>query len=470
MMNPVKYADARDMYSVHTLNYRPPTFYKPAFLQMGLPAFTLETIEWMRRDPQVRLGMSIKLAPFHVVKLTIKADPEVAQYMGNQIRRFWMKAIPKITRAFWYTRSGGEIVYRNKNGQPEFWNYNDVYPSDIAILCKNRVPVGVSIKPQSGTNDPYAASNIGFSDNENPRYGEAEAQPTLRMFFPKGFLYLHGREFGSLQGQSEFEAAYESWMEKCDSQGAKHSRKLWFYKNAFSGGILFHPPGVYVDENNQEIPYQALARQAMETSLNGAIWTFEQKYDENGKPLWDYVQPQLNSGGEKILEYVRHLDNEIMRGLGIPDDIVQQITGTGSYAGRSIPLMSFFISQRQTLTNLFGICDDQVFRALCKTRFGHDNYEAMMEIDIDRLMGTMDGNPQQPVNNEHHIGNPHDTPGQPGSVTPNKISQFSEVPLVATVVRPEPGFSTTATLFNGVWDSSVRLILNPQDRAHSLIL
>lgn len=419
--------------------------------------------------------MSIKLAPFYVVKLTIKGDPGVSTFMGNMIRRFWMKAIPKITRAFWYTRSGGEVVYRLSEGQQEFWDYKDVYPSDISILCRGRVPVGINVKPQNSSDDPSVGVATSMY-NVGGYSGEPEAKP-ISLFFPKGFLYLHNREFNSLQGQSEFESAYEAWTEKSDTQGAKHSRKLWFYKNAFSGGILFHPPGSFRNEQNQEIPFQALARQALETSLNGSVWTFEQSFDPvSGQPLWSYVEPKMQPGGEKILEYVRHLDNEIMRGLGIPDDVVQQISGTGSYAGRSIPLMAFFIAQRATLTNLFTICDEQVFRPLCRANFGHDNYEASMEIDIERLMGAMDGKPNGPGMNEAAYQNPNANPMQhPGNQHAQGQHQFGNSPaLQATMgvfnVDLRRSLMSTVDIFNGIWDSSIEVHVNPQSKSGYFIL
>ena len=422
-----------DMMRVMTAGYRPPSIYKPTFLQYGLPPFTLATVEWMRRDPHVRLAMAIKLAPYSVVKLTIKGDRKVAEFMAKMIRRFWMKAIPKITRAFWYTRSGGEIVYTQQQGQYEFWNYLDVYPADISILVKreNNQPVGISVKPSTGVNDPNSAPGTGFGTATN-QDSEVTIQPT-RLFFPKGFLYLHNREFNALSGQSEFEAAYEPWLEKTDAQGAKHSRKLWFYKSAFSGGILLHPPGSYIDEDNQEVPYALLARQALETSLNGAVWTFEQKYDPITKqPMWQFIEPKMNPGGGEILSYVDSLDNEIMRGIGIPDDVVKQVGGTGSYAGRSIPLMAFFIAQRTTLNNLFNVCDEQVFRPLCRANFGHDNYEAIMEIDVERLMGEMqegssDGSlrSNEASFSQGELQNTSGTPMQP--ITNQKLpSQFAQ--------------------------------------------
>ncbi|MEM4360029.1 MAG: hypothetical protein QXT45_05835, partial [Candidatus Bilamarchaeaceae archaeon] len=63
-----------DMLQVRTAAYRPPLAYRPNFSQVGLPPFTLWTVEWMRRDPQVRLGMSIKTSPLFRVKLTFQGD------------------------------------------------------------------------------------------------------------------------------------------------------------------------------------------------------------------------------------------------------------------------------------------------------------------------------------------------------------------------------------------------------------
>lgn len=386
----------QDMLQVRTAAYRPPLTYKPTFIQTGLPPFTLTTIEWMRRDPQVRLSMATKLAPFQVVKLTLKGDPATCQFMASMIRMFWTRAMPKITRAFWYTMSGGEMIYRYHDQRLDFWNYNDVYPSDLNILSRDGVPVGISIRPSREPQPNFGDSSTStISQRSGNTSNFAGDNNRIRLFAPKGFLYIHGREFGSLTGQSEFEAAYDPWLEKNDYQGAKHARKLWFYKNAYSGGIMFHPPGNFRDEQNNEIPYQDLARQAMEQSLNGAIWTIAQAYDPVTKqPMWQYVEPKVNPGGRELLEYVKHLDNEIARGMGIPDDVMQQISGTGAYAGRTIPLMSFFLSSAPVLSNLFSVCDEQVFRPFCRFVCGSDDYEGQVDVDIERILGTATGESQ----------------------------------------------------------------------------
>ena len=418
-------ADVKEMLQVRMGGYRPPLTYRPSFTQVGLPPFTLHTVEWMRRDPQIRLGMAIKAAPFHKVRLTIKGDPEVTTFMVGQIRRFWQRAVPKIQNGFWYTLSGGEIVYKTneQTGRYEFWSYNDIYPADLSILhtLRESIPVGISIKQTNqnlmglgGTATAYSASNNPYAPEKN-QSNQQQVGGTTRLFFPKSFLYIHRREFGSLVGQSEFEAAYDPWMEKNDNQGAKHSRKLWFFKNAFGGGILLHPPGNYKTPTGEEIPYYDIARQAMETSLNGAVWCLENIKGPDGDPLWSFIDPAIRPGGKELLDYVSALDNEMLRGMTIPDDVVQQTTGGGlnSGAGRSVPLMAFFISHESTLDNLFNVADEQVFRPLCRANFGHANYEATVDVDIETIMGTMqDGTPGQ-------AENPNDPNNPQAQVDPN---------------------------------------------------
>jgi len=379
----------QDMFQVRSAAYRPPMGYRPTFLQQGLPPFTLQTVEWMKRDCQIKLGMSIKTAPYQRTKCTLKGDPEVVEYMGNQIRRVWMRALPKIQYALWYTTCCGEIGYRinDQHGYPEFWSFTDFYPTDCSILSRRGIPIGISVKDCSWSGG-ISSQQVGTSSADN-----AINMQKQYLYFPKGFLYIHKREFNSLYGQSEFEASYDPWLEKNDWQGAKHARKLWFFKNAFNGGILFHPPGSYRTESGDLIPYESIARQAIETASNGAVWTFESKFDEKNNPEWNLVEPKVNPGGAELVGYVNQLDIEMLRGLGIPDDVIQQATGNGgsagSFSGRTIPLMAFFISQEAALDNMFNVIDEQILRPLCKTRFGHDHYEASMDVDIDRLMGVM---------------------------------------------------------------------------------
>lgn len=383
-------AQATDMMQVRTANYRPPMYYRPSFNMLGLPPFTLMTVEWMKRDPQIKLGMSLKTAPFHKVRMTMKGDPEVVEFMGTQIKKFWQKAMPKIMRAFWYTMSAGEIIYKlnEQTHRYDFDNMIEFYPRDVHILHHNGIPKGIKVIPNAAN----GSVPVGMATDTNNTDAFSGMHEPVQLLFPKGFLYVHNAEFNSLIGQSDFEGAYDPWLEKTDYQGAKQSRKLWFFKNAFSGGMMFHPPGSYQLPSGEKIPYADIARQAMETSLNGAVWCIEQKFDpETKQPMWQYVSPQFNPGGEHLLEYVQALDTEILRGLGIPDDVISQVSGAGSFAGRTIPLMAFFISQESVLDNLFTVCDEQVFRPLCRANFGHDHYEATVDVDIESLMGMMAG-------------------------------------------------------------------------------
>lgn len=394
-MTPNQSKSVADLLQVKAAGYRPPSGHRPSFNSMGMPPFTLQTVEWMRRDPQIRLGMAIKLAPLLKTKLMVKGHPDVIKFVGDTYKRIWQRSVSKMLSALWYTMSAGELCYTQnpQTGQYEFDQFIDFYPQDVSILIQKGQIKGIKIKSYSGGENPSpVASQFGGDSPE-----ENGSKEGTYYFFPKCFLYIHDSEFNSLQGRSEFEGAYTRYMEKNDNQGAVHSRKLWYYKNAFSGGILLHPPGNYSMPTGELIPYRDIARQALEASLNGAVWTFENITDPvSGSPLWQFIQPQMNGSGADLLNYADKLDTEMLRGMEIPDDVISQVSQSGSRAGRSIPLMAFFSSQEVKLDRIFAVIDSQIVRPLTKLNFGNVTYEATMDIDIDGLMGSLTGEGEEP--------------------------------------------------------------------------
>lgn len=409
-----------DMFEVKTANYRPPpTSNFNIWTQAGLPIFTIYQIERMRHDSQIKLGMAIKTAPLLKPQIEIEGDPLVKKFVEETFKAFWVNAIPKVLSALWYTRSAGEIVYRRdeKDGLVKFHRYKQVYPSDATVLIQAGRKFGIKVKVR---------------DRKKTSGG------TVQLIGPKSFLYVHRREFGSWDGISEFEGAYEPWMEKTDTQGAKASRKLWHFKCGFHGGFLFHPPGDYTftdsSGNEEKIPNRDLAREALEKSMSGSVFTFPMVIDDNGNRLWEYTQPQMNGSGQDLLEYIKQLDTEILRGLEIPDDIVSQVGGTGSFAGRTIPLMSFFTSQTTTLQQIVSEFKEQILDYLVLINFKSLDYEiTKVAINTDEMM------PETP-SQENKAGKtskgenlvPEVNPEQPGQGN-GKIPQFNRQPRIPVV-------------------------------------
>lgn len=342
----------QELFGIRTASYEPPVNARPTFQQTGLPLFSIRAVEMMRRDPQVKLGLSIKAAPYLKVKYKIEGDPKQVEFIRKTLSRVWNHLVPKAILAQMYQLSAGELVWRRnaKTGQIEFRTYQDVYPTDVRILHASGVPVGINV----------------YGRTHGSKDGIKKPVEKISLLGPKHFLYFHRREFNALRGTSELEGAFPPWIEKTDPQGALASRALWFHKYAFTGGHIYHPVGSYQDPDDPNAlptPYSDIARASLENGKNGMVMTFTNEPASTEAPglrAWEYVPAAVNGDGKPMLEYPRELDTEILRGMEIPDDVVQQVGGTGSYAGRTIPLVAFFESQSLHVRQLFDTVDQLI--------------------------------------------------------------------------------------------------------------
>lgn len=359
---------SREILTLITPGYRPPPTYSSWLSWLpGMPPFTMTAVDAMRRDYQVKLAMAMKVVPVMKPQFGISGDPQVVEFVESELRSIWTSCITDITEAMWYTRFGCEMVYkRADDGMVRFCRMMPFHPRDFHILTRQGEITGLKViasnnTAEMDTSDP-AAYQQGVTACENDK---------AIIFAPKSFVYVHNRKFGSYEGCSELEGAFQPWMEKVREGGAISSRSLWFYKCAFDSGIIKHPPGMYVSEaSGVQVPYRDIALKVGESVRNGATIALESTYDASGHPAWDYVRAQANQGGDIILQLIDHLDGKINKGAGIPDDVIEQVSGTGSYAGRTIPFIAFLEAGTPTVRSISKELVRQVLMPLAQINFG----------------------------------------------------------------------------------------------------
>jgi hypothetical protein len=197
----------------------------------------------------------------------------------------------------------------------------EFHPRDVRVLTIDHEYVGFRVK------------NI-----RDEQEGSVDLMP------PKGFWFSVNKEFGGWYGRSLFINIWDSWFEKRSKDGAIDIRRLWFYKNAFNGGVIRYPHKDYKNPDGTVTSARDMAREQGEKIKTGGVITFPSSKDEKGQYQWDWDRPQIQGNATEIREYPRDLDNEITRGLGIPDNVLTDSPGTGSYAGRRVPERAFYVS------------------------------------------------------------------------------------------------------------------------------
>jgi hypothetical protein len=387
----------RELLEIAMPEYTPPPGHRGSMDELGLPPFTLRQINMMLKDSQIKLGKAIKVAPCMHIKKTVSGDPKVAEFANRMMDIAWATIVPEMTNAFWVKVFCGQPTYKKNNGLVELTGCKSYYPADCDFLEINKKLVGIRVKNRGGV------SNANASSQED-------------LYGMKALIYIHQQQYGSRDGVSELEGAFSSWLEKVGGDGAVAKRRMWFHKNAFHGGIIKHPPGSYQwnksDGSIQEIPYRDIARQAGERAMSGAVWAFPQVFDEKGNSMWEFSPASVNGDGKPMIDYVEQLNTEMLRGMGIPDDIISQTSGTGSYAGRSIPFQAFLTSQNDTIRAMFDAIFRQVVLPLCWWNFQSLDVEfSNIECDRDKLLP-----PDQPAMPEGGAEDPNAQQVDPNAV------------------------------------------------------
>lgn len=345
---------------VQTRDYRPALVMRPRWYDMGMPQFSIYTVEMMRLDPRVCLAMGIKMSPLLRVTFTVSGAQPIRDFILKQLQVFWRKHAYKVWSALWYTCSFNEVIYGIRNEQIVMTDLKPIYPFDGRLLTSKGQKYGIRVK--SGSHVRYSGGDVD-------------------LLGPKGFAFLNNRENGAWWGRSDLEPAYRPWWEKTQKDGALDIRLMWFYANAYDKGEIYHPPGSARDETGQMRSNADYARQMLEWAKAGAAFTFPSEFDDKGNRMWERTRAQANPGSGELLAYIADLDAEITRGIGIPDDIVTA-AGVGGYAGRNVPIQAFFISLGLKVDQLVAEFDQQVLRPLSWVNFGSDNYE-ILDAKID---------------------------------------------------------------------------------------
>lgn len=341
-----------------TAGYAPSAVGYPLWYIGQAKLFTLADVEVMRRDPQVDFGLRMLRAPLHTVTWKVTGDADVAAFVDEQLKRIWQKDLTKILRMFEYGYAGAEVLYKQEEGCWEFDTLKDFYPRDVVPLVTS------TVLDQKGRMDPNASKLCGV------RVKNVGTTGHIDLAMPRAFWIANEAEFGSLYGRSRLVGAWEPWIEKCGKHGAKDIRRLWYVKNAYRGGKMRHPAGFLEGPDGAQVSCQDYAREIGEKVETGGIMVLPNARDEQGNYLWDYEEPQVNGELRDVREYPKDLDDEILKGLGVPPELVRASETGSGFSGRMVPAEVFYTSEDEIADNVIATVDRQILRPLVAINFG----------------------------------------------------------------------------------------------------
>ena len=337
-----------------------PSGYQCIFLfARNRPPFGLTVISEMMADPRVIFGLWLVKGPILAnsrFKIECK-DKNVKEFLIKNVTRFWRNSAARALKAVEWRYSASEVMYRVVDGSIHFDTLKDLHSQDCACVT-------------------HQGRLVGFTVRNVPDPITQQGRNKIFLGTPKGFWHVHWRTHHPWYGLSRLYGAHIPWWEMWSDGGYRDIRRLWFHKNAFEGGIMYHPPGITRTKDGLQISNKDLAREMIEKKRTGGTLTLPNTQGGEGVRSWEYQTPQSNPVPAGLSEYGQSLKEELFEGMGIPPEVFQNATsGFGGMTGRQIPEEAFFAVLQEMVGWLISDADQQIFRHLVKLNFGEVDYE-----------------------------------------------------------------------------------------------
>ena len=308
--------------------YTPMSLEQSLVMTRARPVFNYPIIEEMLMDPRIQFGLMVIKGPIAAdTRFSVKAEsPEVEEFAITQINRFWTRCIGRVLEGVEWGYSSSEVLYEvDSKGDLVLAGLNSFSPKDVKVIAKNGVRHGIVVQN---------VRSYGYDFNQ------------IYLGGPKHFHYVHWRHFNKYYGRSRLWSTLVPWWEIWTKGGYRDTRRLWFGKNAFNGGMIRYPRGSTTIPGRGEVSNHDLAIEMATKMATGSVAvapsTRSSSLRENE---WDWmfepVRPNSVPGG--LLEYGGLLRIEIFESMGIPYEVVEASgnEGFGSSSGRSIPLLAY---------------------------------------------------------------------------------------------------------------------------------
>jgi DNA topoisomerase-1 len=398
-----------------TRGYQPIGYHRWGLYPREMPPFTFLTVQQMMLDPTVRLGLAMRAAPLFGLEFAYQVEgqwqqgirassEEIAAFVLRQLQRIWSADLDEVLKSQTWGWSAGEVTYRLVGNQVHVDRLLARHPNDCRARARDSELVGIRVLRCEN-------KGLGYVDLD----------------FPKCWWHVYAPEPGLFYGISACRGCYSPWWDKWMQGGALDVRRLFMHKDAYAGADLTYPEGMMYIPGKGEVPNRDIAREIVEQVIAGGVTVRPAERGANGEELWALTRAQVASNPGHILQYPKDLDVEILRGLEIADDVIAVDTGgTGSWAGKRVPMAAFYASLDCWATRLILDLDSQVIRPLVKLNFGDGHEYAIEHKPLAEQAMEQQGQGQQQAG-------PDDQQG--GSENPFQMSLGGAVRLAAAARR-----------------------------------
>ena len=331
----------------------------------------------MLRDSRIRFGLSLIKGPVHSYTKFFSSeeaeDPQVLQAIIDQeyhysykvesedketedfvldtLTHFWNDGALKAMLAVEWGYSPSQVIYRrDSKGRIAYHGLLSYSIHAAKPVSRNLELIGIYLKKENKF-----------------------------LPLPKAFVHVHQREHNRFTGLSRLIGAHIPWHETWTMGGARDIRSMWFFKNAYDSGTMYVPPGSTTDEQGNVFSNVELATKIMESVQTGSyrILPSEPGGGNKNERKWEYESPRSNTTPQGMIEYIDALRTEVLEGLGIPPEVIENgdSGGMGSATGRKVPYLAFISSLAPIPIELINDVEHQIIRPLLRINKMNEDFK-----------------------------------------------------------------------------------------------
>ena len=367
------------------------------------PLFSSFQIDEMLADPRLVYALWLLKGPLlSNAKFEYQSSrSDIQLFIKSIMDRFWRNDAGKALKALEWGNHGAEIIRTDRDGRITFDSHLDFHPRDVRVVTHYGQFCGITVD-----NVPFCNGNI---------------KKKIFLGGAKAFLHTLWREKHPWYGLSRFYGAYIPWWEIWTNGGYRDVRRLWFFKNAYEGGTMYHPPGS-TRIGNTIVPNKVLADEMITKKRSGGTLALLSGGDANGQPLWRYDPPAGNPVPTGLLEYGKLLNDEELEGMGIPPEVIESggDQGFGSATGRQIPQTAFYAVLQELLQALVSDIMRYIVRPDVALNFGEEEARRVEVLPLP--LGDNGDTSQDNFNGNQFVDDQNKAPGvnRPGDQGPDE--------------------------------------------------
>lgn len=306
----------------------------------------------IRRDPQIRLALSVIKAPILGLPLQVTSkDKDIAGFIQEALSPIWRSVLRSSLTAVDFGHAPHEKLFEVK---------------DITVTNedgKEKTHRNAIVYHKLKDLDPEHITAYLF--DENGGFAGFDWYNDVRVPAEKSFVMVNEKEFGNPYGRSRLDCIYDPWY-WCNViflfANRYYERKADPTTKARSPAIPKQGGGMEVDSNF----VTAVGNMKNSSTLVMSSQTTDGKYNYDVEYLLD------DKRGEMFKEYIDMLQALKLRGMLVPERVLTQDTRVGSLAMVETMTDTFLKMEQQLIAELFEHINKFIINPLVEFNFGKE--------------------------------------------------------------------------------------------------